>query len=108
MTTRELIETAKYYQSILEKAGIEAMDGSGAQQTVKQEAEPLACPYHATLIVPLQLAYCGWMLRQMRDMDKSHADKFVRWLCFVQGVFWAAGLLTVREARDHIRPLVKK
>lgn len=107
MTTRELIETAKYYQSILASAGIEAMDEAGAQWEVGREAEPVQL-YQAVLVLPSQLAYCGWMLQKMRDMDKSYSDKFVRWLCFIQGVFWAAGLLTVQEARDHIRPLVKK
>ena len=110
MKSQELLEIVNFYQAILDEAGIEPPDEYSVQQIFR--AEPDFPRQQFSILFPSNLAYCGWMLQQMRDMvsagDQYHVDKFVRRLCFIQGVLWVSGLLTVQEARDHIRPLVKK
>lgn len=40
------------------------------------------------------------MLRQLEE-DAMSAEKVNRWLGFVQGVMWSAGLFTIDEMREH-------
>lgn len=48
--------------------------------------------------------HVGWMLDQISDLDDAKA---MRWLCFVQGVLWTLGRLTIDEAREHNSAILK-
>ena len=63
-----------------------------------------------------ELRHVSTMLPQMRAMlDKAdrddfpvmpweHREKFMRWLGFVQGVFWCRSVYTIEEMKQHNRP----
>lgn len=51
------------------------------------------------------LAHCHSMLRKMETfIQEGRMDKVFRWLGFIQGVLWAAGIYTVEEMANHNRP----
>ena len=51
------------------------------------------------------LAHCHNMLDQMEIfIQEGRMDKVFRWLGFIQGVLWAAGIYTVEEMANHNRP----
>ncbi len=51
------------------------------------------------------LAHCHHMLYEMETfIQEGRMDKVFRWLGFIQGVLWAAGIYTVEEMANHNRP----
>lgn len=63
------------------------------------------------------LAHARWMLQELDELlqvfgmghklTPAEADKFNRWLGFVQGVLWTGGVYTIDQMRDHTRPLAQ-
>ena len=50
------------------------------------------------------LRHCHWMIGQMREfIQQGDLEKTFRWLGFMQGVFFMAGVFSVEEMRDHNR-----
>ena len=49
--------------------------------------------------IPEGCAHVMWMLEQIPNLDNF--NKQMRWVCFIQGVLWQAGSLSVNEAIDH-------
>ena len=50
------------------------------------------------------LAHCHQMLTEMEVfLAEDRMDKLFRWLGFVQGCFWSAGLFTIDQMREHNR-----
>lgn len=47
------------------------------------------------------LDHARWMCDQVADMDD--VEKAMRWLGFIQGIFWAVGRRTIDEMRDDNR-----
>jgi hypothetical protein len=50
------------------------------------------------------LDHVAWMLAELVKFDDR--GKAIRWLCFVQGVLWSTGHLTIDEAREHNRGIL--
>ena len=51
------------------------------------------------------LAHCHKMLDEMEVfIDEARMDKVFRWLGFVQGCLWRAGVYTVEELKNHNCP----
>lgn len=46
---------------------------------------------------------CGEIERQVRIGDR---EKAMRWICFIQGVLWTSGLLSIDSMRDDNRAAV--
>ncbi len=50
------------------------------------------------------LAHCHQMLDEMEVfLAEGQMEKLFRWLGFVQGCFWVAGLFTIDDMRKHNR-----
>ncbi len=50
------------------------------------------------------LTHAQWMIENMPPVEKP--EKRMRWLCFVQGVLWAAGCISIDDAKsDNYRIL---
>jgi hypothetical protein len=47
-----------------------------------------------------QIAYLSNMLTRFPSVAK-HQDKAMRWLCFMQGVFWSNGIYSIEELKKH-------
>lgn len=51
------------------------------------------------------LQHSLWLLEQIPEfVATSRADKAMRWLCFVQGVLWVLGYVTIQELRELMKP----
>jgi hypothetical protein len=51
-----------------------------------------------------QLGHCLWMLDRIEEMvANNQTEKAFRWLGFVQGIFWAQGVYSIDQMRDHNR-----
>lgn len=51
------------------------------------------------------LEHCHGMLDRMLEfVNTGRMDKFFRWLGFIQGVLWAAGVYPLTELKNHNRP----
>ena len=50
------------------------------------------------------------MIREMLtwDDEKIHSDKAHRWLGFIQGLLWRAGLQTVEQMRSDVKRMKSK
>jgi hypothetical protein len=110
----DMLDTCDYYLGILERAGIKPMGFDAAQVFYESTEKREVNPQGGAIVVNLgsDLAYCGWMLQEMRQMaytgEQYQQEKFLRWLCFVQGVLKAAGLTTIPDIRSHIRFFVRR
>ena len=50
-------------------------------------------------------AHCHRMMDEMEVfIQEGRMDKVFRWLGFIQGCFWKAGIYTVEELSNHSRP----
>lgn len=89
MTIDKLRETIALYRQFFE-----------THQVPKAEY-PLDKP---VLLQQHQLGHCHDMLDAMeRFIAEGRIEKAFRWLGFVQGCLWCAGLFTVAELADHNR-----
>jgi hypothetical protein len=51
------------------------------------------------------LAHCHGMLDQMEVfIQEGRTPKVFRWLGFLQGCLWRAGVYTIEEMKNHNRP----
>lgn len=54
---------------------------------------------------PQELFHLRTMIPRVRAfVDEGRRDKAFRWLGFMQGVFWAYGVYTLDQLKDHNRP----
>lgn len=81
----------EYYRSEFKNRGIEP-----ARLPDHRSAEPQ----------PLEvLPHCAWMVGEMDAfLNAGRREKFMRWLGFIQGVWWAGGYATVQELMAQNRP----
>jgi hypothetical protein len=49
----------------------------------------------------VELQHVLWMCDEIDRLLESQLDRANRWLGFVQGVLWMAGVFTIRELADH-------
>ena len=50
------------------------------------------------------LGHCLGMIPKMREfIEEDRMGKVFRWLGFMQGVFWAVGIYSVEEMKNHTR-----
>lgn len=49
----------------------------------------------------IALQHCKWMCVQIQTME--NIDKAMRWLCFVQGVFWTLNIRSISDMRNDNR-----
>jgi len=51
------------------------------------------------------LAHCHGILDEMEKfIQENRMEKVFRWLGFIQGCLWRAGIYTVEELKNHNRP----
>jgi hypothetical protein len=50
------------------------------------------------------LRHVLWLCEQIAENKVLSEPKAMRWLGFVQGVFWALGLMTISEMKRHNKP----
>lgn len=51
------------------------------------------------------LSHCYGMLDEMEALiQEGRMEKVFRWLGFIQGCLWRAGIYTVEELKNHNRP----
>lgn len=108
----EMIAVADYYLSILSRAGVQPMGRVAAQSVAETEENflPELSGKSAVVDFSRKLAYCGYMLTEMRGMAQSATttdrERFIRWLCFIQGVLWSANLRSIEQSRSDIRHII--
>lgn len=89
MTHDKVLEVIEMYEKFLAERGIPK-----AAADLTTPAPPM----------PLQLAHCNDMLDDMKSFcAQDRLGKAYRWLGFVQGVLWSAGIYTIKEMADHNR-----
>lgn len=50
------------------------------------------------------LAHCHGMLDEMEEfLRQNRMEKLYRWLGFVQGCLWSAGIYSIEEMKNHNR-----
>ena len=50
----------------------------------------------------VSLCHCLYMCQKAQDfLKEDRREKAMRWLCFVQGVLWTQGLLTIETAKEQ-------
>ena len=53
----------------------------------------------------LELDHVRQMIPQVREfVRQGRMEKAMRWLGFIQGVFWIIGMYTIQEMKDHNKP----
>jgi len=51
-----------------------------------------------------KICHCKWMLTQIPPFLNDYEDeKVMRWLGFVQGVFWSQNMFGINDMRNHNR-----
>lgn len=51
--------------------------------------------------------HCLWMCGEIERLVRAgERDKAMRWVCFIQGVLWVSGLLSIDSMREDNRPAV--
>lgn len=88
MTEKTLLEACVRYRQRLEQEGITAVDHA---------AEVLP----SLLLEREQLEHVRWMLEQLCSGAIDDREKVMRWLGFIQGVFWSCGYYTIQTMRTH-------
>jgi len=92
MTLEKVRRVVAFYRHFLDKAGIKP----------KQCEHELRLPVYGDSII---LGHCRWMCDEIEEFIRAgRTQKAMRWLGFVQGALWAAGLFTISELKDHNKP----
>jgi hypothetical protein len=87
MTNQQIIDLCKSY--------IERLDEEwGVYKAVRNDKAD--GPYE-------HLCHCKWMLAEIPKFLEENQEKAMRWIGFVQGVFWSNGIYSVYEMREHNR-----
>lgn len=57
---------------------------------------------------PSNLDHCLWMCQEIEhQVQLGERDKAVRWLCFIQGVLWSNGYMSIDSMREDNRDILK-
>ena len=95
MTADQITHVAAKYDRLLAERGI---------PTHQQDTGKL-CP----VMWYNHLTHARWMCQEISGnfladlVQKDQSAKAERWLCFVQGVLWCEGILTIDEMREDNR-----
>ena len=81
---------------------------SGKYETIRHSAGAHAQKCDTSLNVktgdPCTFDHCLWMCSEVEHQVRvGDRDKAMRWICFIQGVLWASGLLSIDSMRDDNR-----
>ena len=101
MTGQQIKQLVKRYRGLLAVAGDEAQ--AAGFDTVPTRGETVRHLLH-------MCDELDRMLGTVAEMDEAGTDfteefeKIMRWLGFMQGVFWSSGQFTMNELRGHNSP----
>ena len=92
MTKEKILEVIDGYEKRLETLGTEAFE-------FPRNAPPISFERG------LCLSHIRTMFPKMRKfLEEGRVEKTFRWLGFIQGVLWSAGLYSIEELQNHSRP----
>jgi hypothetical protein len=96
MTTEKLRSVFMYYAALLQFSNeYPALDAKRIDLTRRGTDVP-------TILVDQHLL---WMCRAAcRFIDEGRVEKAMRWLGFLQGMFYARGTFSIQELGEHSRP----
>ncbi len=87
----KVLEVIDVYRNHFEKLGIPKLDAPHNQFMNRASYN--------------MLAHCHGMLDEMEKfVAEGRMEKAFRWLGFIQGCLWSAGLYTLEELKNHNRP----
>lgn len=90
MDPTQILKVSSKYETILHGAGARA---EKCDTSLNIEAGD-----------PCTLEHCAWMCGEIEHQVRiGEREKAVRWICFIQGVLWASGLLSIDSMRDDNR-----
>jgi hypothetical protein len=93
MDSTQILKISSKYETILKATGVYA---------VKSDTSLNVGPGNSKAF-----EHCLWMCYEIeRQVRAGERDKAMRWVCFIQGVLWVSGLLSIDSMRDDNRPAV--
>jgi len=95
MTRQKISEVINLYRTKLIKMGVKSKE-INHKKFVRHKRKEI-------------LSHCLWMLPKMAQFVKEgEMGKVNRWLGFIQGDLWYAGIYTLEDLRNHNRSSKKK
>lgn len=94
MTKEKIREVLALYQELFKQLEVNKLEIIKYKFSGSEEEICDACIYN----------HCYWMLDEIEKfLQEDRIEKAMRWLGFIQGVFWSKHVFTIKQLTDHNR-----